>query len=212
MRRLPVYLLIDVSGSLTGEPIEAIKNGLHVLLSTLRQDPQALETAYLSVITYGREVRQVVPLTEISAINLPQIAADGITPMGAALGLLAERIEAEVEKTTPTSKGDWKPIVFIMTDGKPTDDWRAGLARFRTVKVGNVIACAAGADADTSVLREITESVISLETADKGTISAFFKWVSASISVSSQRIETGGGEGSSLKDLPPPPPEINTVF
>ena len=52
MRRLPVYLLLDCSGSMYGEPIEAVKNGVQVLVSTLRQDPYALETAYLSIITF----------------------------------------------------------------------------------------------------------------------------------------------------------------
>ena len=45
MRRLPVYILIDTSGSMHGEPIEAVRNGLQVLISSLRQDPYALETA-----------------------------------------------------------------------------------------------------------------------------------------------------------------------
>ena len=46
MRRLPVYVLIDTSGSMYGEPIEAVKNGLSIMLSTLNSDPYALETAY----------------------------------------------------------------------------------------------------------------------------------------------------------------------
>lgn len=51
MRRLPVYLLLDTSGSMYGEPIEAVKNGVQTLISTLRSDPYALETAYISIIT-----------------------------------------------------------------------------------------------------------------------------------------------------------------
>ena len=54
MRRLPVYLLLDTSGSMSGEPIEAVKSGVQILISTLRQDPYALETAYLSVLGFGR--------------------------------------------------------------------------------------------------------------------------------------------------------------
>ena len=50
MRRLPVYLLLDTSGSMYGEPIEAVKNGVQTLISTLRSDPYALETAYISII------------------------------------------------------------------------------------------------------------------------------------------------------------------
>ena len=56
MRKLPVYLLLDCSGSMFGEPIEAVKNGVQVLVSTLRQDPYALETAHLGIITFGFHV------------------------------------------------------------------------------------------------------------------------------------------------------------
>ncbi len=64
MRRLPVYLLIDTSGSMYGEPIESVKNGLQSLMSSLRQDPYALETAFLSVIEFNSEATQIVPLTD----------------------------------------------------------------------------------------------------------------------------------------------------
>ena len=74
MRRLPVYLLVDVSGSMHGEPIESVKNGLQLLVAALRKDPQALETAYLSVITFGSSAQQIVPLTELSAFNMPEIS------------------------------------------------------------------------------------------------------------------------------------------
>lgn len=64
MRKLPIYLLLDTSGSMHGEPIEAVKNGVEMLVSTLRNDPYALETAYLSVITFNTNAQQLVPLTE----------------------------------------------------------------------------------------------------------------------------------------------------
>ena len=51
-RRLPVYLLIDTSGSMKGEPIESVKVGIETMLSTLRNDPYALETVNISIITY----------------------------------------------------------------------------------------------------------------------------------------------------------------
>lgn len=212
MRRLPVYLLLDTSGSMHGEPIEAVKNGVQILLSNLRQDPYALETAYLSVITFNETAKQVVPLTELPSFQAPVLNASGCTSLGDALSLLASSIEREVAKTTAEEKGDWKPLVFIMTDGEPTDDWTKGLDALKKVRTGVVVACAAGPGADTSVLKKITEVVVSLDTADDATIKAFFKWVSASVSVGSQKVDQGQKEVIGLSDLPAPPPEVNVVL
>jgi uncharacterized protein YegL len=71
-----------------------------------------------------------------------------------------------------------------------------------------VVPCGAGPDADLSVLHQITEAVVSLDMADASTIAAFFKWVTASIAVSSQKVDLRKSEISSLDELPPPPPEI----
>ncbi len=211
MRRLPVYLLLDCSGSMYGEPIEAVKNGVQVLVSTLRQDPYALETAYLSIITFDGSAQQVSPLTELSAFQQPNIQASGCTALGEALALLAQKADQEVTKTTADQKGDWKPLVFIMTDGEPTDDLNKGLAEFKKRKWGMVVACAAGSGANTDTLKKITECVVSLDTADSATIKAFFKWVSASVSSGSMKVEETGAEATTLSELPPPPPEVNIV-
>ena len=211
MRRLPVYLLLDTSGSMYGEPIEAVKNGVQTLLSTLRGDPYALETAYLSIITFESKAEQVVPLTELSAFQQPNINASGCTALGEALALLAQKVDAEVIKTTAEMKGDWKPLVFIMTDGNPTDDLEQGLREFRKRKFGMVVACAAGQAADVKTLQKITENVVQLDTADSSTIKAFFKWVSASISTSSKSVEDTGSDSMTMNELPPPPPEVNII-
>lgn len=212
MRRLPVYLLIDTSGSMFGEPIQAVENGLKVLVSTLRSDPYALETAYLSVITFDNSARQIVPLTELAQFQEPQLNATGCTALGEALSLLSDRVDQEVTKTTPMKKGDWKPLVFIMTDGEPTDDLRKGIDDMKKRKFGMVVACAAGPNANTDTLKKITECVVQLDTADSATIKAFFKWVSASVSSGSQKVEETGGEANTLSELPPPPPEVNIVL
>lgn len=211
MRRLPVYLLLDTSGSMSGEPIEAVKNGVQVMISSLRQNPQAIETAYLSVITFDSIAQQIIPLTDLASFQMVDLKATGVTALGGALKLLSNRIENEVAKTTTEQKGDWKPLVFIMTDGVPTDNWLPDLAEFKKQKVAFTVACAAGSGADTAVLKQITENVVSLDTADSASIGKFFQWVTASIGVTSTKVEDAGKEISLLKELPPPPSELNIV-
>ena len=212
MRRLPVYLVLDTSGSMYGEAIEAVKNGVQTLLTTLRQDPYALETAFISVITFNTSATQIIPLTDLLSFKTPELVATCTTSLGEALSLTADCIEKEVVKTTYDTKGDWRPLVFIMTDGMPTDDWERGLKKFQSVKKGMVIACAVGESVDSSILKNITEIVMQLETADSNSIKSFFKWVSASISTGSEKVESNRKEVIGLEDLPPPPPEVNIVL
>jgi uncharacterized protein YegL len=195
-----------------GEPIEAVKTGVQTLVSTLRQDPYALETAYLSVITFDSVARQLVPLTELAQFQTPELIANGTTSFGEALSLVTDKIDHEVVRSTSEVKGDWKPLVFIMTDGAPTDEWQAGVQRLKSARTGLVVACAAGHHADTTILQQLTETVFQLETADSATIKAFFKWVSGSIATSSQKVDLDKRDVSALNDLPPPPPEVNVVL
>lgn len=210
-RRLPVFLLLDTSGSMRGEPIESVKVGLTTMLSSLRRDPSALESVYISIITFDREVKELIPLTPLDAFQLPDFTTpdSGPTHLGEALETLHGAVLRDVKRSTPTQKGDWRPLLFVLTDGKPSDS-----ARFKewTPKVcaltfGTVVGCAAGIKADKSSLETLCDHVVSLDTMDSASFEQFFKWVSASVAAGS----TSMGATSSVH-LPPPPPEVNTVI
>jgi len=192
-----------------GEEMNAVRDGLDLLVNTLRQDPYVLETAYLSVITFDTDLRQVVPLTELTDFQAPDLEASGATSMGEALSALADCISREVQKSRPDAKGDWKPLVFLMTDGSPTDSITKGLAEFCAANPGMVICCAAGPDADVRVLREISEIVVELDTTNGATIVSFFKWVSALITTSSRKIDLSKDELGGASELPPTPAGVN---
>jgi uncharacterized protein YegL len=207
-RRLPVYLLLDVSGSMSGDPIESVRQGMKTLLGELKGDPQALETVWISVITFGSTAQRAVPLTELITAREPELAAGGSTALGAALRLLMESMRQDVRKTTAEQKGDWKPLVFLMTDGAPTDDWEGAADELKRAGTGNVIALAAGHHADATLLKRITDTVLRMADLQPGAMQAFFKWVSSSVSASSVNVAQQAGAPITL---PPPPPQITIV-
>jgi uncharacterized protein YegL len=208
-RRLPIYLVLDCSGSMAGEPIEAVRQGVKALLADLRGDPTALETAFLSVITFDSGARQVCPLTELMLFQEPTLDASGSTALGEALKLVQQAVDTEVRKSTATQKGDYKPLVFIMTDGQPTDNWQAAADAIKAKKLGNIIACAAGPGAATEPLKKVTEIVVKLDNLQPDTLKQFFKWVSDSIKTTSASVAQVAADGPI--NLPPPPKQIQIV-
>ena len=206
-RRLPVYLVLDCSESMVGDPFQAMNNGLNLLVSELRSNPLALETAAISIITFASKARQVLPLTDLLAAQIPSLKMGSGTALGQALTLLRDCMSREVIKSSATQKGDYKPVVFIITDGEPTDEWQA-IAReyFTTIqgKKANLIGVACGRDSSPDVLRKLTETVITIDHETPGSFKKFFQWVSATISTTSQKIQ---GDGMPV-EAPPLPAEI----
>jgi uncharacterized protein YegL len=211
MRRLPVYLVVDTSGSMRGESIESVNVGLRSMLNALRQDPYALESVHLGLITFDNEARELFPLTALDQVQLPeiQVPQSGATFLGAALELLANKVDSEVNKSTPEQKGDWRPLAFIMTDGSPSDMamYRQMIPELKNRNFGNIVACAAGPKAKADILKELTDTVVHLDTTDTASFAQFFKWVSASIAIGSS--SAGVTEST---HLPPPPPEVQVVI
>lgn len=210
VRRLPVYIVADCSGSMAGDPIESVKSGIRSLHSELMGDPSAVESAFLSVITFDSSARQIVPLTDLQSFIPPELTAGGTTALGAALKTLMSCIDTEVRTTTGEQKGDWKPLIFLLTDGNPTDSWQAAADEMKARRV-NVIAVACGEAMDTTVLKSLSETVLVMKDVSPSAFSAFFKWVSASIKQTSAKCGAQPGAAPGGVALPPPPPQITIV-
>lgn len=211
MRRLPVYFLLDTSGSMRGEPIQALNNALSGMVNTLRSDAQALDSLWISIVTYDREVKEIAPLTELVSFQLPEITCpqSGPTNTGAGLDYIIQKVRNDVIKGSPTQKGDWKPLLFVFTDGKPSDMplYREKIIEIKNLNFGAVVGCAAGPKADDIILKELTDNVVHLDSADSSTLKQFFKWVSETIEQGNK--SQGTGERITL---PPPPSEITVVI
>jgi uncharacterized protein YegL len=224
-RRLPVYLLVDTSGSMRGEPIQAVNMGIKTLMATLRQDPHALESVYLSIITFDNDAQEYMPLTALEDIAFQGISIDncGATYTGAALHLLVKSIKRDVRVSTDSVKGDWRPLVFLMTDGAPSDpeEYKTGVMTLKSCNLSAIAACAAGPKAKVEHLTHLTRNIVGLNEMDESAFKAYFKWVSASVGVSAQSphnvsspstdsevMDSTSEAPISSFDLPPPPAEI----
>ncbi|MBF0584790.1 MAG: VWA domain-containing protein [Magnetococcales bacterium] len=209
-RRLPVYILLDTSGSMRGEPIHSVNVGLQTMISALRQDPYALESVHLSIITFDVEARVYLPLTSLDQVRLADIEVPeaGATFMGAALNMLIECVDRDVRKSTANAKGDWRPLIFLMTDGSPSDlyAFREAIPEIKRRNFGLIVACAAGPKAKHLNLLELTDRVVTMDTMDATAFSGFFKWVSASVATGSSSAGV-----SDRVSLLPPPSEVQLV-
>jgi len=207
MRMLPVYVMIDVSESMVGDTMRQIDDGLVRLSDTLKTIPEALETAKVSVIAFAGKPKVISPMVEVAHFYPPRLPVGGGTALGAALELLMDRIDLDVSRASDGRKGDWKPIVFLLTDGVPTDSPAPAIQRWKTAyaKRANLIAIAVGGRADLAGLREIADKVMILNDMADSAFTGLIEWVTQSITLHSQSVGVGpASEGVNLsKDLPP---------
>lgn len=201
MRRLPVYLLLDCSESMAGSAMEAVNQGVAMLISQLKTNPQALETVFLSIIAFSSEAKQILPLTELIQVQPPRLGIRPGTALGAALRLLLASLQRDVVKTTASTKGDWRPLVFLMTDGQPTDEWEDAadaIQKMQRPKISNFYAIGCGEDVDTEVLYRITDVVLKMPDLHPEKINKFFVWLTASVQSASMSVADGRGEGKPI--------------
>lgn len=124
MRRQPVYFIIDASSSMGEEPIKQIQNGMRSIIQELRTVPYALETVFVSVISFAEKAKIWMPLTSICDFNeIESIhCCNEKSDFKSALICLMSDIDRFVVKTTTEQKGDWRPIIFLFTNSYKWED------------------------------------------------------------------------------------------
>jgi uncharacterized protein YegL len=170
-----------------GEPVNLVQEGMATIIKDLRTDPYALETVYISIIAFAGKAQKITLLTELFNFYPPKLPVGGGTSLGKALDFLMNDISNSVKKTTLEEKGDWKPIVFLFTDGNPTDNFDSSFERWNQKyrRSTNLIVVSIGTNTDMSIFAKITENVLVLNNTDAESFRKFFKWVTASIKTSS---------------------------
>ncbi|RYD30212.1 MAG: VWA domain-containing protein [Verrucomicrobiaceae bacterium] len=203
MRRLPIYVLLDCSESMIGTGMTGVQAGIGTMIRTLQRNPHALETAWLSFITFDSRAELKTPLQPLDEVQVPKLKVRPGTAFGSALLLLAERMLKEVRRNQPGAKGDFRPMVVLITDGQPSDDWRPALkALHESVPVGNFYAIGAGDDIDFDGLREVTDIVLNLQQTDDQGWAKLFVWISDTLGTASMGTAEGDEKAAMLARLP----------
>jgi uncharacterized protein YegL len=176
-----------------GAPMQAVQDGVRSLLRTLTRNPYALETVWLSVITFDVKARLTTPLTELIRFKPPEFSVKPGTALGAALKLLQSTIENDFVPTTNEAKGDYKPFVFILTDGQPTDDWKTASQYLFKIKskIAYIYTIGCGEDVNFEIMTQFSDVCIHQKELTPEAMSKIFVWLSASIGASSAQINDG---------------------
>jgi uncharacterized protein YegL len=138
--RVACVLLLDVSGSMNGQPINELNEGLVALKDTLSADSLASRRAEIAIVTFGGTVDTVQDFVTADRFNAPTLRARGDTPMGKAITTGLEMITSR--KATYRSNGVsyYRPWVFLITDGGPTDSWKPAAEQVRAAESNKSVA------------------------------------------------------------------------
>jgi uncharacterized protein YegL len=191
-KKLPVILLLDVSGSMSGAKIDSLYDATVEMIETFAAAQAKEQIIDVAIITFGDEVKlhtRYTPVKDLQAKGIDRFRASGMTPMGTALRMAKDMIDDKQE----TPSRIYRPAVVLVSDGGPNDDWKGPMDKFitdgRSAKCQR-FAVAIGNDADRGVLERFTQDPAAVLFAeDAKDISEQFKTISMSVSTraSSQR-------------------------
>lgn len=202
--RCPCMLVLDTSGSMGGQPIQELNAGLQTLRDELVTDSLAMKRVEISIITFGGAVQTVVDFATAEQFVPPVLTAGGDTPMGAAIEAAVAAIESRKQTYRTNGVMYYRPWLFLITDGAPTDTWKGAAEQAQKAEVDKkLVIFGVGVEgANFEVLRQFTGKFEPLKL--KGLqFRSLFQWLSAS-QKSVSRSKVGD-------DVAPPPVTWGTI-
>lgn len=210
-RHIPAVLLVDISGSMSGKPIEELNKGLREFGIALQEDSLALGRAEVCVISFNSSVQTEMGFRPATEYEAPVLSAGGLTSFNEAIQVALDAIEARKEEYRREGIQHYRPWLFVLTDGLPTDDNLESVAKDRIQnairnKKLTYMPMGIGA-ADTKKLQEYYPDEAAVKPvlkADSKNFKEAFVWLSNSIGVVSSSDPTTTDQ----VQLPPTPSMI----
>ncbi len=212
-RVMPFIIMIDTSGSMEGKKIGAVNSAIEEMLPDLRKlsDENADSEIRLAVMTFSSGVEWVTPgLVSLDSMDdWEPITTDWTTDMGAAFCELNAKLSKNgFMDRSSASSGFYAPVLMLLSDGDPTDDYKSGLKELKEnnwYKSATKIAIAIGDDANKDILKEFTnnsELVISVDkTSQLKKVVRFVAVTSSQIASSSASVSSGSNAPVDLSDV-----------
>ena len=155
--RCPCVLVLDVSGSMSGRPISELNAGLKQLQKELAGDPLASKRVEIAVVTFG-PVKVLHDFVSAESFQASRLKVEGSTPMGEAILEALELVRLRKQQYQANGVAYYRPWVFLITDGAPTDDWRPAAKAVKDGEANKALAFfPVGVEgADMEVLRKLS--------------------------------------------------------
>lgn len=157
MQILPFYMVCDESGSMAGGGVDAINSALPDLHQEISTNPSVADKTRFALIGFSTQASVLQPLADLSELTqLPSLSAGGVTSFGDAFRLLRKTIEKDVTDLKAEGHDVYRPVVFFLSDGIPTDEgWRTDLKELNSFRYAPKIIAFGISDAETSTITEV---------------------------------------------------------
>lgn len=210
-RPLHFIWITDCSGSMTGEKIQslnyAIRNAIPSMRDVASENPNAKVLVRAIKFSSGAQWH-IDDATAVDKFEWKDLQAGGLTDLGVALSMVADQL-----KMPPMSERALPPVLVLLSDGQPTDDYKVGLSKLLSLPWGKKavkIAIAIGEDADIDVLQNFVDDPerAPLQANNSDSLVHFIKWASTAV-VKAASAPPSQLKGESVKSnvaIPTPPP------
>ena len=178
-------LVLDVSGSMGGDPIRELNKGLQDFYYEISSDPTTSQRLEVAMVTFSHIVKTIQPPALVENFTMPQLTVTGSTATVDAVREAIDIVAARKAWYKTTNQTYYRPWIILMTDGEPDSDQDVeGLAKQikqdTEKKTYSFLPIGVGKDANMGVLSKIQGNISPMKL--QGTkFSSFFKWLSASM-------------------------------